>query len=148
MDKIIKMPQSTEVLEQVTKIAAEDADDLAVMQYIAQASIAAQAVKIRTYFDNSKSQGWKEDFNLVITPAPQEILCSHPAQTFYCFNDAPLPPAPAVVIFVSLNSPHGTWTSLNPGEDMFIDLETHELRYFYVFCQAGATAPARAMITG
>lgn len=122
--------------------------DPAVMQFVMQASIAAQAVRIRKYFDNKKSQGWKEDFALAVTPQPQEVLCSRPAQTFYCINDSPLPPAPPVAIFISLNSPHGTWSSLNPGEDMFIDYETHELDYFYIFCTAGAVAPARALVTG
>jgi len=47
MDKEIIGPISTEVTEQVRKIAGEDADDLAVMQYLMQASATAQLIRMR-----------------------------------------------------------------------------------------------------
>lgn len=45
--KEISIPGTQEVIEKVTKIAAEDADDLAVMQYLMQASANAQLIRMR-----------------------------------------------------------------------------------------------------
>lgn len=137
MNKQITIP-NVDIVEQAKKIGSEDADDLAVMQYIAQAAAAAQLVRIRKYFDDRTSEGFVQSWNLTVTPVVQEIVLDYPAQSFYIINDWGSP------IFVEINRRHKTASQLNITEDMPLNFETHKLKRFYVYCSPGGAARARA----
>jgi hypothetical protein len=146
MDKEITF-SNVDIVEQARKIGSEDADDLAVMQYIAQATLASQAVRIRKYFDDRTSQGWVQHFdNIPITDADpaQEFIPDRPAQSISITNDGP------GVIWFRVNYRFDTKRTLNIRETQEVNFETHKLERFFVQCPplSGLTASFRATTKG
>jgi len=110
------------------------------MTYLMQAASTANIIRLRKYFEDKQSQGREENFELNITPVLQELLCSHPSQSFYIFNDGPGD------IFVELNLAGFSPAHLAMGEDKFVDFETHVLKQFNVWSAPGTIAAARAVV--
>lgn len=109
-----------------------------VMNFLMLASIASQAVRMRKYFDDRTSEGYIQNWALVITPVVQEVVVTPLAQTLFIVNDGPAP------IFIEINKRFKTPIQLLITESTFIDFETHKLKRFYVYCAAGLAATARA----
>jgi hypothetical protein len=110
------------------------------MTYLAQASATANLVRIRKHLEDRQSQGREENFALNITPTLQEVICSHPSQSFYIFNDGPGD------IFIEINLPGYDPARLAMGEDKVVDFETHVLKQFNVWSAPGTIAAARAVV--
>ena len=141
MDEL-EMPQLPDVKiikdgKPVDTSAIDDYDSF--MNFLMLSSIAAQAVKIRRYFDDRTSIGRTQNFPLNITPAIQEVVCAYPSQSFYILNDGP------GQIFVEINDAGYGPTPLLANEDLALDFETHKLERFYVWSAPGTVATARAV---
>ena len=134
-----------EIVEGGKPATIDDYDSF--MQFLMLASIAAQAVKIRKYFDDRKSQGWIQDFNITATSAvpSQEFEPVSPAQSISITNDAPVGGAP---VWVAINDRFNSRRTLNPRETLEVNFETHELERFFVQCPPGLTANLRATVKG
>ena len=107
------------------------------MQFLMLSSLTSQAVRIRKYFDDRKSQGWIQNFDIVIaSPAvpSQEFTLDSPAQSISITNNA-LVGGP--VIWVEINRRFNSRRTLGPGQTLNINFETHELERFFVQCPPG-----------
>lgn len=147
--KALTMPQVEIVTREGKPASIDDYDSF--MQFLMLASVASQAVKIRKYFDDRKSQGWIENFdNVVVTPVSpsQEIRLAVPAQAISITNDGVVPFNAAAVIWVEINERFNSRRTLRPLETLNIDFETHKLERFFVQSAAGFTPTIRATARG
>lgn len=109
------------------------------MSFLMQAAQVSQLVKLNKHFADRTSAGKTENFPLNITPVPQEVRCTYPAQSLFLINDGP------GQIFVAINFQNETPTPLLITETMAVDFETHKLERFYVWSTPGTVAIARAL---
>ena len=119
-----------------------------VMQFLMTASIASQAVKIRKYFDDRKSQGWILSFdNVIASPVvpSEEFKLDSPAQSISITNNAL---AGGPVIWVEINRRFNSRRTLNPLETLEVNFETHKLKCFFVQCPPGVPPIFSATIKG
>lgn len=126
--------------KEVDTSAIDDYDPF--MTFIMQAAQTANIVKIRKHFDDRTSIGETENFDLNITPEPQEVEPYYPAQSLSLVNRV----TSAGKIFVAINALNRTATPLEPGEPFKINFETHTLRRFYVWSEPGTVATAWAVV--
>jgi len=117
-----------------------------VMQFLMAASMNAQLLKIRKYYDDRTSNGliqtWGMDPNnpLTITDELKEIKLDFLAQSVYLFNDGD----DAVKVWVNdLSRPYVT---VNSGEPFKSNYETHKIEYLYLQCASGETAYVRIVV--
>ena len=88
MSKEITKYNNNDIVEQVKGIAGEDADDLAVMSYLAQVSATAQLVKMRK-IEESKIPTAGVSFEWSLTTAIEEIRLPKPWISFSLLNNGP-----------------------------------------------------------
>ncbi len=124
--------------KEVDTSAIDDYD--AFMLFIMQSAATANIVKIRKHLDDRTSIGETENFDLDITPEPQEVEPYYPSQSLSLVNRGP------GKIFVTINALNRTATPLEAGEDFKINFETHKLRRFYVWSEPGTVAAAQAVV--
>ena len=118
-----------------------------VLQFLMTASIASQAVKIRKYVDDRTSEGWILSFdNVIASPAvpSQEFTLDSPAQSISITNNAAVG---GPVIWVEINRRFNRRT-LNPGQTLNINFETHKLECFFVQCPPGVPPTFSATVKG
>lgn len=115
------------------------------MQFLMTASMNAQLLKIRKYFDDRTSNGliqtWGMDPDnpLTITDELVEIKLDFPAQSLSLFNDDN--DSDSVYVWVNdLGRPKAT---VKGGEALNLNYETHKINYLYLQCAAGETADVR-----
>jgi len=135
------IPQVTVSTPDGKSTSIDDYDSF--MQFLITASMNAQLLKIRRYYDDRTSHGliqtWGMDPNnpLTITDELKEIKLDFPAQSVYLFNDGD----DAVKVWVNdLSRPYVT---VNSGETFNSDYETHKIEYLYLQCASGETADVR-----
>jgi len=145
--KTMTAPKVELVTREGKPTSIDDYDNF--MQFLMLASLASQAVKIRKYYDNRTSQGWIQNFeNTPITDAPpsQEFRLVSPAQSISITNDSAVGAAP---LWVEVNKRFDSRRTLNPGETLNINFETHKLERFFLQCPPGlATNLWRATAKG
>jgi hypothetical protein len=111
------------------------------MAYLMAAAQTVHLAKIRRYLEDRASVGEGQNWQLSLTPTPQEIICAYPSQSLYIINDGP------GQIFVAINALGRTPTPLLSTEALSIDFENHTLKRFYIWSAAGTVATARAVAT-
>ena len=117
--------------------AIDDYDSF--MAFLMQASIAANTVKIRKYYDDRKSKGRILNLPLSITQNIEEIRCPYPCQTLYVENNGP------GQIFVAINTPEERATPIPATREAYFPFETHVIERFYVWSAPGTVATATAI---
>lgn len=110
------------------------------MAFLMQASIAANTIKIRKYYDDRKSKGGAQNFNLNLTQATQEIRCPYPSQSLYLYNNGP------GQIFVSINAGDEPAIPITAFRAVYIPYETHVIERFFVRSAGGTVATATALL--
>jgi hypothetical protein len=110
------------------------------MAYLMAAAQTAHLARIRRYYDDRTSIGEVQNWQLRVTPEPQEIICAFPSQSIYIVNDGP------GEIFVAINALGRTTTHLYVHDQMLDNFETHKLHCFYVWSAPGTVATARAKV--
>ena len=123
--------------KEVDTSAIDDYDNL--MNFIMLASIASQTVKIRKHLDDRRSIGETENFDLAITPEPQEVEPYYPSQSLYLENHGP------GEIFVTMNALNRKPTPIEANREAYFPFETHVIRRFYVWSEPGTVATATAI---
>jgi hypothetical protein len=109
------------------------------MAFLMQASIAANAVKVRKLAEDRASKGEIVPFTLNITQASQEISCPYPCQSLYIENDGP------GEIFVTINARNRTPTPIAATREVYFPFENHVIERFFVWSAPGTVATARAI---
>lgn len=79
---------NSNIIEQVKGIAGEDADDLAVMQYLAQVAATANLVKINRREDLAIPIG-SRSYVIAVTDVMTEFRIANPWISFSLINDGP-----------------------------------------------------------
>jgi hypothetical protein len=111
------------------------------MAFLMQASIAANTVKIRKYYEDRKSIGRTPSFSIGVTPLPsQEVTCPQPCQSLYVENNGP------GQIFVCVNTTSDASTPILPRRAVYFPFETHVIERFYVWSAAGTVATATVIL--
>jgi hypothetical protein len=107
------------------------------------AMVAAQTshlAKIRKHLEDTASVGEIQNWELDLTPTPQEIICAHPSQSIWLVNDGPGD------IFVAENALGRIPTHLHIHDEMWDDFKVHRLFCFYAWSAPGTVATARAKV--
>lgn len=124
--------------KEVDTSAIDDYDPF--MTFLMQASIAANTVKIRKHLDDRTSIGETENFDLNITPKPQEVEPYYPSQSLFLENHGP------GEIFVTINALNREPTPIPATREAYFPFETHVIRRFYVWSEPGTVATAIAIL--
>ena len=143
MPDVIQLPAPPDVKiikdgKEVDTSAIDDYD--AFMASIFQASIAANTIKIRKYYDDRTSKGEVESFWFGATPVVQEVRCTYPSQSIHAINDGP------GNLFIVPNNYMDTPAFLNQRGEYTLDFGTHKLKRFYVWSAPGTVATVRAWV--
>jgi hypothetical protein len=139
----IKVPSLPDVKiikdgKQVDTSAIDNYDEF--MAFLMQASIAANAVKVRKLAEDRASKGEIVPFTLNITQNSQEISCPYPCQSLYIENDGP------GEIFVTINSRNRTPTPVAATRKAYFPFENHVIERFFVWSALGTVATSKAIL--
>jgi len=129
------IPQVTVSTPDGKSTSIDDYDSF--MQFLMTASMNAQLVKIRKYFDDRRPNGLIQRFNPLVTDQPTEIKVDYAAQSFSLHNDGPDP------VNVWVNSRLRPEATVNNGETINVHYETHVIKHFYLQCAPTQTAAVR-----
>jgi len=107
------------------------------MQFLMIASMNAQLVKIRKYFDDRRPNGLIQRFNPLVTDQLTVITVDYPAQSFSLHNDGP------DTVTAWVNTRLRPEFTVNNGETINVNYETHVIKHFYLQCAPTQTAAVR-----
>jgi len=108
-----------------------------ILNFLMLASINAQTARVRRYYDDRKSRGNVQPYNVSVTDKPQTLDFLEVAQSMSLFNDGP------DTVYYWVNNPHVEIASVNKGESTKINFETHEIERLILWCDAEETASLR-----
>ena len=118
------------------------------LNWLMSAAAVGQLVKIRKSIEDEISDGWTQNFALVVTDVSQEIKIDWPAQSIFIVNDGLPLPLVGGQMLVEINARGTTQTPLNPTETLRLDFKGHKLKKFFVQCPPAQTTTGRAMAKG
>lgn len=137
----MELPQDFEVQIDPSKVSiTEDGKKVMrpdILNFLMLASINAQTARVRRYFDDRKSKGNVQPYNIPVTDEAQDIDIIPVAQSISLFNDGPN------TVYYWVNNPYSEIASVNKGESTNINFETHEIKRLILWCDAGETASLR-----
>jgi hypothetical protein len=143
IQNILDGKQNIEVVENGKSVTNPRIENSPVMNFIMQAAMASQLVKVRKYFDDRTSKGliqtWGMDTNnpLTITNELKEIKFDYPAQSFSLINDGDY------TVYVWVNSLMRPKSAAKSGETLNLDFELHKINYLYLQCESEESTSVR-----
>lgn len=128
---------NSEIAEQARQIATEDADDLAVLQFLMQSSATAQLVKLRK-LEESKIPVGVYSLPLTVPDSPvTELSLSPPWISFSLIQGGP------GALYLDVNKPRGPITSRAPilvGQPYSVDFGFPAINKLYLQAAPGTQA--------
>ena len=132
------LPVDTEIVKQARQIAVEDADDLAVLQFLMQAQSAAQLTKMRKLEESKVPTGLKP-LKLTIGDTITKIQLDPPWISFSLLNDG----TGSITGWVNDEQDPLQSGMVLSGETWNVDMEYPVIKSLFLKAASGTTASVR-----